>query len=184
MRRISLVMITTLSAALFLAAGVFGGEGKMMHKSTTMSSAEHSAVEGGLHSASKFIGTEVRDASGNDIGEVKDVAFDFNRGIGYAVIESDELGKADQRFLVPLSALTSTHEGEFVTLTVDRSKLAAAPMQEPGMTDEAYGRQLYDFYGLSYPWSDLPGDVPIRQQDVPGSNLTYPGNRPVIPESK
>lgn len=189
-----------LVAGLFFASGAIAGEGMHsdMHHGTTsggMTSGQTSGQMSGqtgsmqmttagtmnLHSADQFIGTPVRDNTGAEIGTVKDLMVSFEgERVSYAVVE----GKDGSNYLVPLSAFSSTHTGNFVTLNADRSTLAAAPQPQTGMTEEEYGRRLHEHFGLGYVWRDLPGDVPVRQEDVPGRNLTYPGNRPVIPSEE
>ncbi|MBE0599633.1 MAG: PRC-barrel domain-containing protein [Desulfuromonadales bacterium] len=172
--------LLTLSVFLFGLFSVGTATGGDLRTKGVTGSDHHGMVHGQvgvLHSAEDFIGTEVRDSAGQEIGEVKDVKIDFQRGIGYAEISSEEALAVDETFLVPLTALTATHEGEFVTLNVDRSRISAAPRMEPGMSSDEYGRNLHDHYGLSYPWSDLPGQEPIRPEDKPAENLTYPGPR-------
>lgn len=188
---------TALAAALLFASGASAGEGmhKDMHHGTTSgtSSGYHSsgqmsgqtdtlqtttASTMNLHSADQFIGTSVRDNTGAEVGTVKDLMVSFEgERVSYAVVA----GKDGSSYLVPLSAFSSTHQGNYVTLNTDRSTLAAAPQPQPGMTEQEYGRRLHEHFGLGYVWRDLPGDVPVRQDEVPGRNLTYPGNRPVIP---
>jgi sporulation protein YlmC with PRC-barrel domain len=189
-----------LVAGLVFASGAFAGEGKHMdmHHGTTsggMTSGQTSGHMTGttsdmhvttsgtmnLHSADQFIGTPVRDNTGAEVGTVKDLMVSFEgERVSYAVVE----GKDGSSYLVPLSAFSSTHTGNFVTLNADRSTLAAAPQPQSGMTEQEYGRRLHEHFGLGYVWRDLPGDVPVRQDEVPGSNLTYPGNRPVIPSEE
>lgn len=175
MTKAALMTLTVFLVGLFSAGSVIGGE--MRSKGVTATGAAVHGQTGVLHSAEQFVGTEVRDRAGQEIGEVKDVLIDFNRGVGYAQISLEEEVAGEETLLVPLSALTASHEGEFVTLNADRSQLSAAPRMEPGMTSDEYGRNLHEHFGVSYPWSDLPGQEAIRPEDKPAENLTYPGPR-------
>jgi hypothetical protein len=85
---------------------------------------------------------------------------------GFARVSSRD-GKS---FLVPLGALTSEQEGKFVTLNADRSKIETSPLPQQGMTEEQYGRALYEHYGLSYPWEETPGEAPVPDKGMPESN--------------
>ena len=165
-------------AGLFLAAGAFAAEEKI--DQTIGSSLAAQPVQTELHSANQFIGTEVRDNSGDKIGEVKDLMFDFNHGVGYAVVENEKLSQIDKNILVPLSAFQSNHQGEYVSLPMSKEALASYPKQGSDMSDEAYGRNLYEYHGLSYPWTEQtpPGNI------VPGSEREHrldPTGRPIKP---
>ncbi len=172
-------LIVLCSAGTVFAAGEMGSQEKGAVPVTVVA-----VTTNMLHSAKNFIGTEVRDNAGQKVGEIQDLAFDFDRGLGYAVVSSDQALNIDKTFMVPLRALTSDHQGEYVTMTVSREQLAAMPKKETGMTDEEYVGNLYDFYGMSTPWENLPGDVPATEKSIPGSNLTYPGPREVVPGEK
>lgn len=183
-------------AGLIFAAGATAGEGRHMdmHHGTTsggMTSGQTSGQSGtmqavtvdsmNLHSADQFIGTPVRDNTGREIGTVKDLMISFQgERVSYAVVS----GTDGKEYLVPLSAFSSSHEGDFVSINTDQSTMATAPQPQPGMTEQEYGRRLHQHFGLGYAWRDLPGDVPVRQDELPGRNLTYPGNRPVIPSEE
>lgn len=171
---LAVFLFALLSTGTALAAGVTGV--KNIEQGKTAGVAAET-----LHSGKEFIGTEVRDSAGQKVGQIEDIALDFDRGIGYALVSSDEALKIDKTFLVPLSALTSSHDGKFVNLTVSREQLATMPKRDVRMTEQEYDRNLYDFYGVSYPWGDLPGNVPIERSTIPGRNLTYPGQRDVLP---
>jgi sporulation protein YlmC with PRC-barrel domain len=78
--------------------------------------------------ASKLIGMEVKNQSGERLGTVKDVVLDFSSGrAAYCVLEA-EGGTAQQSRLhaVPLDAFQLSADGNAVTLNVDKSKLAQA----------------------------------------------------------
>jgi outer membrane protein OmpA-like peptidoglycan-associated protein len=113
-----------------------------------------------LHSADQFIGMTVRDRQGQQIGEVTDVMINVEKGrAGFARVSGD--GKS---YLVPLGALTSEPEGNYVTLNADRSRIETSPLPRQGMSEEQYGRELYEHYGLSYPFEDLPAEEPVREE--------------------
>jgi hypothetical protein len=102
-------------------------------------------------STDQLIGVTVRDRQGQEIGKIKEVMINFEKGrAGFARVSSGD-GKDH---MVPLTALTSAPEWGFVTLNTDRSLIETSPMPQQGMTEEQYGRALYEHYGLSYPWED------------------------------
>ena len=63
----------------------------------------------------------------------------------------------------------------------DRDRFATEPQDRRDMRAEET-RRSHEFYGLTDPWSNLPGEAPIRQYELPAENLTYPGHRGVIYE--
>jgi outer membrane protein OmpA-like peptidoglycan-associated protein len=120
-----------------------------------------------IHSAQQLIGKTVRDRQGQEIGAVRDVMINYEKGrAGFARVSSGD-GKS---YLVPLGALTSAPEGTFVTLNADRSLIETSPLPRQDMTEEQYGRALYEHYGLSYPWEEAPGEAPVQNQGRPGSS--------------
>ena len=176
MKKNILATLTIFIAGLFFAAGAFGAEEKI-DKSLSAQ-----PVQTDLHSAKQFIGTQVRDANGDKIGEVKDLVFDFNHGVGYAVVEDEKLTQVDKNILVPLSAFTADHAGEYVSLPVTKESLTNYPPRPVGMNDEAYGRNLYDYYGLSYPWTE--NEQTPKNRIVPGSEREHrlePTGKPIKP---
>ena len=152
MKKNVLLILTTFLSGIIFAAGAFGA-------GITTTSADPSlsdqANQVALHSASKFIGTEVRDVNGKEIGEVKDLQIDLQHGITYAVVENDKLTQIDKRFLVPLTAFNMSHETDYVSLPIAKENMASYPKFDKSMDQETYGRNLHQFYGVSYPWGDL-----------------------------
>ncbi len=161
MKKFVLSLLTTFAAGFFLVAGAFGAEmqNHSMHQSLSAQSGS-----GTLHSAKEFIGTEVRDANGNDIGEVKDLQIDMDRGIIYAAVENDKLTQVDKTILVPLGAFDTTHADDYVSLPVTEENLAKYPKRDAAMDNETYGRNLHQFYGITYPWGGH--EVQSKGKDV------------------
>jgi outer membrane protein OmpA-like peptidoglycan-associated protein len=96
-------------------------------------------------------GMAVRDRQGREIGQVTSVIPNFAHGrASFARVSSAD----GQDYLVPLSALTSDQKGNFVTLNAERSVVENSPRQQQGMSEEQYGRELYEHYGLSHLWEE------------------------------
>jgi sporulation protein YlmC with PRC-barrel domain len=100
---------------------------------------------------SKLIGTNVHDAQGHAVGEIKDVVFDANTGrIHYAVLAAGGvLGVGDKMFALPLSKLHRAAKGKLV-VDVTREQLSASPRFDhaPDWNDNAYRATVDRAYGL------------------------------------
>jgi sporulation protein YlmC with PRC-barrel domain len=79
--------------------------------------------------ASKIIGTTVKDAQADKLGDIKDLVIDPESGqIVYAVVSfGGVLGLGDKLFAVPWTALHWTRDKEYYVLNVDKSALKKAP---------------------------------------------------------
>jgi outer membrane protein OmpA-like peptidoglycan-associated protein len=122
-------------------------------------------IEGmNLNSAGQLIGLTVRDRQGEEIGEVQDVMINYEKGRAGFVRVTSRDGKS---YLVPMSVLTSEPAGNSVTLNADRSLIESSPLPQAGMTEEQYGRALYEHYGLAYPWEEAPAESPVPEQETP-----------------
>ncbi len=108
--------------------------------------------------ASSMIGTDVVNAAGDSLGDVKEVVIDPSSGkIAYAVISfGGFLGMGEKLFAVPFSALKyDAAEKEYV-LDVSKERLERAPGFDPdhwpAMSDEKWNREIYKYYDRSPYW--------------------------------
>ena len=110
-----------------------------------------------LIGSDKVEGTSVFGADETQIGSIKRVMIDKRSGkVSYAVLSfGGFLGIGDSYHPLPWESLTyDTDQGGYV-VDLDRSRLEGAPSykaDEDPWSDRAYGRSIYDFYGLSYPY--------------------------------
>jgi sporulation protein YlmC with PRC-barrel domain len=93
---------------------------------------------------SQLIGKDVRNAKGEDLGDIHDVVIDLNSGrVHYAVLSfGGVLGLGDRLFAYPLRAFNPASDKDELVLNVDQSQLKNAPgfdkKQWPNWNDAEY----------------------------------------------
>jgi len=125
-----------------------------------------------LYRGSKFIGADVENAQGENLGDIKDIVFDARGQIEYAVLGfGGFLGMGEKYFAVPWAALKAVAgqkpgDREHYVLNMDKERLKNAPGFDknnwPNMADRGWADQVYAFYGIT----------PSREQQeaiLPGS---------------
>jgi sporulation protein YlmC with PRC-barrel domain len=128
-----------------------------------------------LPRASKFIGTDVENAQGEDLGKIEDVVLDPQDGrVAYAVLSfGGFLGLGEKFFAVPWSALTAkAGEDDTLILNVDKEKLKNAPgfnkSSWPNMADRTWGKEIHSYYGVPPYWESRQA----ARQDAPPAATT------------
>lgn len=105
--------------------------------------------------STKLMGMKVRNADGEDLGKIKDLVIDVDRGqVRYAALSfGGFLGLGDKLFAVPMRALRLAHkdnETHFV-LHVNKDRLKNAPGFSddawPDFANPAWGAEVDAFYG-------------------------------------
>ena len=83
----------------------------------------------GLMGADTLIGNDVRNADGDELGEIKEIMLDVRSGrVAYAVLSfGGFLGMGERLFAVPWSALTLDPMNRRFVLNVDPERLKGAP---------------------------------------------------------
>ena len=113
-----------------------------------------------LIKGSKFIGMKVKNAAGEDLGDIKDVMIDFEAGhIAYAVLSfGGFLGLGDKLFAIPPDRFELSADGDTLILNVDKSKLENAPGFDkdnwPDMADRQWSTNVYNYYGSRPYWEE------------------------------
>lgn len=104
-----------------------------------------------------WIGKDVRNPQGEDLGEVKDFVRDDNGEVSLVIISHGGfLGMGDETVAVPYSAF-SYREGEnHVMLDVTKDQLANAPKIEPNenLADRSFAEEVYNHFGERPYWTD------------------------------
>jgi sporulation protein YlmC with PRC-barrel domain len=79
--------------------------------------------------ATKLIGSDVRNAQGENLGEVKDLIIDVaNDKVFYAVLSfGGFLGMGDKLFAIPVAVFRQFGNGDKVLLDIDNARLKGAP---------------------------------------------------------
>lgn len=112
---------------------------------------------GTLIASNKVEGTAVYNRESEQLGSIHNFMVDKLSGtVQYAVLSfGGFLGMGKDYYPLPWSMLTyDTRLGGYV-VDLDKSLLENAPRyaadREPAY-DREYGRQVYDYYGIHYPW--------------------------------
>jgi sporulation protein YlmC with PRC-barrel domain len=116
---------------------------------------------------SQLIKMEVRSASNEIVGEVKDIVLDPQTGgFTYAVVSMPRLpGKAGKLFAVPWQAITASSDRKSLVLAVSNDALKLVPGFEanswPDLADPRYAARLSAAWGISpRPQASLLTDEP------------------------
>ena len=109
----------------------------------------------GLMGADTLIGNDVRNADGDELGEIKEIMLDVRSGrVAYAVLSfGGFLGMGERLFAVPWSALTLDTVNKRFVLGVDKERLDDAPGFDkdkwPDMRDPAWRNEINTYYGTA-----------------------------------
>jgi sporulation protein YlmC with PRC-barrel domain len=129
----------------------------------------HRGFSANMFRASKLIGADVENPQGEDLGDIKDVVFDAQGDIRYAVLAfGGFLGLGEKYFAVPWAALKpeagqKPGDTERYVLNIDKERLKSAPGFDrdkwPNMADRSWGEQVYAFYGVTPYWHERAADM-------------------------
>lgn len=106
-----------------------------------------------LLSASTLQGDKVKNAQGEDLGDVKDIMINTETGqVQYYVLSfGGFLGMGDKFFAIPPQAIQVDTANECLVLNVTKEQLENAPGFDkdnwPNMGDETFRSQVYTHYG-------------------------------------
>lgn len=127
--------------------------------------------------ASKLIGSDVRNAQGDDLGEIKDLIVDVNNErVYYAVLSfGGFLGLGDKLFAYPVRAFTQAADGDKVILNVDKAKLKAAPGFEsaryPDWNDAKYRGEVDRYFGPTIAVQPMANQMLRRASELIGKDV-------------
>lgn len=99
------------------------------------------------------MGKDVRNAQGEDLGDIKDVILDVNNGrVHYVVLSfGGFLGLGDKLFAYPASAFRPAADKDELVLTVDKERLKDAPgfdaKAHPDWNIPDYRKQVDSYFG-------------------------------------
>jgi sporulation protein YlmC with PRC-barrel domain len=102
--------------------------------------------------ASNVIGTDVINAKGESLGEIKEVVIDPETGrVAYAVVSfGGFLSMGEKLFAIPFSSFRYDAENTKYMLNITKERLEKAPGFDPDswplMTDEKWNREVYKYY--------------------------------------
>lgn len=105
-------------------------------------------------SASSINGTNVRNAAGEKLGEIKDIMLDTETGkVAYAVLSVDTgfLNMGSKYFAIPWQAIDFDTIDEKVILNVDKEKLENSPGFDkdnwPAAPQTEFINEVHTYYG-------------------------------------
>ena len=107
-------------------------------------------------SASSLNSDIVKNAQGENLGDIKDIMIDTENGqVQYYVLSfGGFMGLGDKLFAIPPQAIRVDTEDECVVLNATKEQLENAPGFDkdnwPNMADEALRSQIYGHYGYEY----------------------------------
>lgn len=106
-------------------------------------------------SASSLDGNDVKNAKGEDLGNIKDVMIcTATNEVEYYVLSfGGILGLGDKLFAIPPEALTLNTEDDCFVLNVDKERLKNAEGFDkdnwPNFADPTFKQSVYDYYGYT-----------------------------------
>jgi hypothetical protein len=123
------------------------------------------------HSAGDLIGLPVQDLQGEQLGLLEDIIVDLDQNqIAYGVI-----GMEGSSRVVPWAAITSPHDGAFLTLQSDRQTVMTAPRPpSPGQLDQEFGQQIHEHFGVSPYWEEGGAEPQLQRMYPDGYFEGYP----------
>ncbi len=110
--------------------------------------------------ASTLNGDNVRNAAGEDLGNVDEIMIDIPSGrIAYAVLSfGGVLGMGNKLFALPWSALQVDEDEKCFILNVDKATLESAPGFDknnwPDLADTTFRSQIFRHYGAEPYWEE------------------------------
>jgi sporulation protein YlmC with PRC-barrel domain len=116
-------------------------------------------------SSSTLTGDDVVNRSGDKLGSLKDIMIDLTRGeVAYGVVSRGGLaGIGEKLFAVPFSMFEVDGDSHELILEIEEEVLDNSPGFDPDnwptFSDEAWGAEVHEYYGLVPYWAHH-GDVP------------------------
>lgn len=108
--------------------------------------------------ASNVSGTKVYNNEGEHLGQINDIVIGKDDGkVKYAIMSfGGFLGIGEEYHPMPWDSLDYNTELDGFVVGMAREQLEGAPRypanQEPDWADVAYGRHVYDYYGVPFAW--------------------------------
>ncbi len=133
--------------------------------------------------ASKMIGMDVKNAKGEDLGEIKDLIVDVaNARVYYAVLEfGGFLGLGEKLFAYPVRMFKTAADRDDLVLNVDEARLKAAPgFARDNWPDWAtYRRDVDRYHGATVSAKAMPGQKLRRASDLIGKDVNDRGGNDI-----
>src|SRR5712691_5116440 len=126
--------------------------------SKAQTSSTTTSTSTGYVQTSKIIGTRVKTAQGEEIGEIKDVVLDRSTGcMAYTVLSAGGTGTRvvgqAKTVAVPWAIYSTTSDPRVLTVRIDRERIYNAPAFDYARIDEysssGWINNVYSYYGVS-----------------------------------
>lgn len=148
-------ILISLVAAAFIAFGFTPGPfAADSDDSMTSDSRGFSAEAKDVHS---WIGKEVRNPEGEELGKVEDFVRDKNGEVSLVIISHGGFfGIGGENVAVPYSAFSFDRGDNHVVLDATKEELANAPKLDPSesLTDRSFEEEVYRHFGERPHWTD------------------------------
>ena len=133
--------------------------------------------------ASELMGKDVRNAQGEDLGDIKDLVIDLNNGrIQYVVLSfGGFLGLGDKLFAYPIRAFKPAADHDELVLNVPKEKLKHAPgfdsKSSPDWDKADYRNQVDRYFGPTVAIKSQPNMRLMRASDLIGKDVNGSDNK-------
>src|SRR3954447_15044003 len=116
-----------------------------------------STTTSGYVQSSSIVGSKIKDARGQDVGEIKDVVLDRSSGcLAYVVLSTRGGGTTTtttKTVAAPWSVFSASSEPRVFMTRIEREKIYSAPVWESTRIEEysrpEYINQVYGYYGVT-----------------------------------
>jgi sporulation protein YlmC with PRC-barrel domain len=109
-----------------------------------------------VHRASKLMGTDVKNASGEKLGDVRNLGIDLQSSrVTYVMLGGGGIpGAGEKVYALPPNALTLASDGKSLVAGIDRATLEGAPQvtDETRISDAAFAARVYQHFGKQPYW--------------------------------
>jgi sporulation protein YlmC with PRC-barrel domain len=132
---------------------------------------------------SELIGKDVRNAQGEDLGDIKDAVIDINNGrVHYVVLSfGGFLGLGDKLFAYPMRAFSPTADKDELVLNVAKERLKDAPGFEanryPDFQSADYRGRVDRYFGPTLAIESRPNMRLIRGSELLGKDVNGANGR-------
>lgn len=133
--------------------------------------------------ASKLIGTDIKNAQGENMGEIQDLMIDpVSQRVNYAVLSfGGVLGMGDKLFAFPVSAFKASRDKDELVLNVEKERLKNAPGFDrknwPNMSDNRYRGEVDRYFKSDSAAPDKSGGRLMRATELIGKDVNDRGGK-------
>jgi sporulation protein YlmC with PRC-barrel domain len=177
---ISGIIFTTFATAQVFAADTM--KSSEMHPRATSAAANSHMTSNQAHTmrdmrASKLIGSDVRNAQNENLGEIKDLIIDVNNSrVYYAIVSfGGFLGMGDKLFAFPVNAFRQVANEDKVIINLDKERLKKAPgfnsKEFPDFNAPTYRTEVDSYFGPDAAIKPMANQVLRRASEWIGKDI-------------